>query len=126
LTVILTPLQSLINSEITEITNKIEALDTIRAKLEQDLLKLQEDELELDDECELVLLSVKHLLFNRHLVVGVKERLEFEQSTSRIQNTPAQPLHLPPSSRRRKGTQIVLLLPFYYFNLIIRASIPPL
>jgi len=42
----------LINSEIAEITNKIEALDSIRAKLEQDLLKLQEDELELDDECK--------------------------------------------------------------------------
>jgi len=42
--------QSLINSEITEITHKIAALDTIREKLEQDLLRLQEDELELDDE----------------------------------------------------------------------------
>ena len=39
-------------NEIAEITTKIEALDTIRAKLEQDLLKLQEEELELDDECE--------------------------------------------------------------------------
>jgi hypothetical protein len=38
--------------EITEITTKIEALDAIRAKLERDLLKLQEEELELDDECE--------------------------------------------------------------------------
>jgi hypothetical protein len=45
-------LQSLINSEIVEITSKIEALDSIRAKLEQDLLRLQEDELELDDECK--------------------------------------------------------------------------
>lgn len=44
--------QSLIHSEITEITNKIEALDDIRVKLEQDLLKLQEDDLELDDERE--------------------------------------------------------------------------
>lgn len=42
----------MIYSEITEITHKIEALDTIRAKLEQDLLSLQEDELELDDERE--------------------------------------------------------------------------
>lgn len=39
-------------NEIAEITTKIEALDAIRAKLEQDLLKLQEEELELDDECE--------------------------------------------------------------------------
>lgn len=33
-----------------EITHKIETLDSIRARLESDLLKLQEDELELDDE----------------------------------------------------------------------------
>lgn len=44
-------LQTLINNEIEEISRKIEALDAIRAKLEQDLLKLQEEELELDDEC---------------------------------------------------------------------------
>ena len=43
------------NNEIAEITTKIKALDAIRAKLEQDLLRLQEEELELDDEC-------KHLL----------------------------------------------------------------
>lgn len=43
--------QALINNEISEITRKIDALDAIRQKLEQDLLKLQEDELELDDEC---------------------------------------------------------------------------
>ena len=43
--------QSVVNGEIAEITNKIEALDEIRAKLEQKLLKLQEDDLELDDEC---------------------------------------------------------------------------
>jgi division protein 1 len=42
--------QSLINSEIAEINNKIKALDSIRDSLEQDLLKLHEDELELDDE----------------------------------------------------------------------------
>lgn len=44
--------QTLVNNEITEITTKIEALDTIRVKLEQDLLRLQEEELELNDECE--------------------------------------------------------------------------
>ena len=42
--------QSLINSEIEEINNKIKALDSVRGTLEQDLLKLHEDELELDDE----------------------------------------------------------------------------
>ena len=44
-------MQALINSEIEEISHKMEALDTIRSKLEHDLLKLQEEELELDDEC---------------------------------------------------------------------------
>ncbi|KAG6820347.1 hypothetical protein H0H93_001792 [Arthromyces matolae] len=80
--------RSLITNEITEITNKIAALDTIRAKLEVGLLKLQEDELELDDE-----------------LVGVKERLEFERAASRPNQNKAtaQPLHLPSSSRRRKG-----------------------
>ena len=42
--------RALINNEIEEISHKIEALDAIRAKLEQDLLRLQEEELELDDE----------------------------------------------------------------------------
>lgn len=76
--------RSLINSEIEEITNKIAALDNIRAKLEQDLLKLQEDELELDDELQ-----------------GVKERMEFEQSTGKTSS--AQPIRLPTTTRRRKG-----------------------
>ncbi|KAJ7480123.1 WD40-repeat-containing domain protein [Mycena galericulata] len=75
----------LIHSEIAEISLKIAALDGIRAKLEQDLLKLHEDDLELDDELE-----------------GVKERLEFEQS-QRPQKASAQPFHLPHTSRRRKG-----------------------
>jgi division protein 1 len=35
---------------MAEIAHKIQALHTIRVKLEEDLLKLQEEELELDDE----------------------------------------------------------------------------
>ncbi|KIL70580.1 hypothetical protein M378DRAFT_471451 [Amanita muscaria Koide BX008] len=73
--------RSLINSEIEEITHKIEALDSIRAKLEEDLLKLQEDELELTAELE-----------------GVNERLTFEQSSRRDQQS-----GIPASSRRKKG-----------------------
>ncbi|KAG5646084.1 hypothetical protein DXG03_004507 [Asterophora parasitica] len=98
--------QSLINSEISEITNKIEALDSIRAKLEQDLLKLQEDELELDDECMSNARSVPTQKLTSETVVGVNERLEFEQASSRkshVHKAATQPLHLPPSSRRRKG-----------------------
>lgn len=45
--------RALVNNEIAEITHKIDALHAIREKLESDLLKLQEDELELDDEREL-------------------------------------------------------------------------
>ncbi|CAA7260002.1 unnamed protein product [Cyclocybe aegerita] len=78
--------KSLVNSEVEEITHKIHALDGIRAKLEQDLLKLQEDELELDDELE-----------------GVKERMKFEQLSGRPADPSVQNLHLPQSSRRRKG-----------------------
>ena len=44
--------QSLVRGEIDEITHKIRALDEVRQKLEQDLLRLQEDDLELDDECK--------------------------------------------------------------------------
>ncbi|KAJ7596615.1 WD40-repeat-containing domain protein [Mycena floridula] len=79
--------RSLINSEIAEITHKIEALDGIRVKLEEDLLKLQEDELELDDELE-----------------GVKERLQFEQSSSTNQKiSAAASAQFPHTSRRRRG-----------------------
>lgn len=78
--------RSLINGEIAEITNKIRALDDVRSKLEQDLLKLQEDELELDDELE-----------------GVKERMRFEEQAQHHAPQPDKNLHLPPSTRRRKG-----------------------
>ncbi|KAJ7071370.1 WD40-repeat-containing domain protein [Mycena amicta] len=77
--------RNLVHSEIAEITHKIAALDAIRAKLEQDLLKLHEDELELDDELE-----------------GVKERLDFEQSQL-PHKASAQTFQLPHTSRRRKG-----------------------
>jgi hypothetical protein len=51
-----------------EITHKIAALDTTREKLEQDLLKLQEDELELDDECTFPVPFCNHdFLFTRKL-----------------------------------------------------------
>ena len=42
--------RALLHSEISEGTSKIDALDALRSKLEEDLLKLKEDELELDDE----------------------------------------------------------------------------
>ncbi|ODN75955.1 mitochondrial division protein 1 [Cryptococcus amylolentus CBS 6039] len=44
--------QSLIQSEITEVGNKISALEELRARLERSLLHLQEEDLELNDELE--------------------------------------------------------------------------
>lgn len=59
------PAQILVNNEVEEITAKIQALDAIRAKLERDLLKLQEEELELDDECEpLLALSIRRTFYS--------------------------------------------------------------
>ncbi|KAI0762606.1 WD40 repeat-like protein [Fomes fomentarius] len=78
--------RALINNEIEEISHKIEALDAIRAKLEQDLLRLHEEDLELDDELE-----------------GVRERLELEESASQPARSLSRGAHLPPSTRRRKG-----------------------
>ncbi|KAJ7837177.1 WD40-repeat-containing domain protein [Mycena olivaceomarginata] len=94
--------RSLIHSEITEISLKIAALDGIRAKLEQDLLKIHEDELELDDERAPFFLYFPRPIFHITQVEGIKERLEFEQS-QRPQKASAQPFHLPHTSRRRKG-----------------------
>lgn len=43
--------QSLLNSEIQEVSGKIAALETIRSELEQGILKLREEDLELVEEC---------------------------------------------------------------------------
>lgn len=104
--------QALINNEISEITHKIEALDAIRTKLEQDLLRLQEDELELDDECMYYSPFINlTLIFG--VVEGVKDRLELEESRTRSTKGSQQASHVPHtthSSRRRKGA--ILLLHF--------------
>lgn len=78
--------RSLIRSEIADVDSKISALNQIREQLERDLLKIQEDELELDDE-----------------LGGVQERLEFEEiSIKQQKSTSAHIPHVAPS-RRRKG-----------------------
>lgn len=46
--------------------------------------------------------SLSYLL-SSVLVEGVKERIKFEQATGSQQPSSNQNLHLPPSSRRRKG-----------------------
>ena len=89
-----------------EITQKIAALDTIRDRLEQDLLKLQEDDLELDDERTFKTISFFHIVLSVSEVEGVRERLELEGTSSRTQKTPVRPVHLPQSSRRRKGNKV--------------------
>jgi division protein 1 len=82
--------QSLIHSEIFEVSAKIDALEDIRRRLEASLLRLQEEQLELDDELE-----------------GVQEMMASPSVTSRA-GTKALPLSLTvesshTSSRRRKG-----------------------
>ena len=93
--------QNLIQSEISEVENKIKALDLIRDQLEQDLLKIQEDELELDAECASTFCSGWRQLAHHTLVQGIQERLEFEEATSKHHRV-ATTHHAPPS-RRRKG-----------------------
>ncbi|KAI6133410.1 WD40-repeat-containing domain protein [Pisolithus croceorrhizus] len=78
--------RSLITSEIAEVDSKIVALSEIRHRLEHDLLKTQEDELELDDELE-----------------GVRERLEFEEISSKQQKATSVRTPQVAPSRRRKG-----------------------
>ncbi|TFK30686.1 Trp-Asp repeat-containing protein [Coprinopsis marcescibilis] len=78
--------RSLVSGEIVEINHKIRALEEVRGKLEHNLLRLQEEDLELDDELE-----------------GVKERMRFEEYASHPSPQVQGTLHLPPSSRRRKG-----------------------
>ncbi|KAI9572587.1 WD40-repeat-containing domain protein [Boletus coccyginus] len=74
--------RSLVQSEISEVENRIKSLDLIREQLERDLLKIQEDELELDAELQ-----------------GIQERLEFEEATSKHPKkrhlSPALALSLP-------------------------------
>jgi len=74
--------KALLKNQIAESTYKINKLTSARTELEQDLLKLQEDELELDDELE-----------------GVNERMDFEENVKGLR-----PGHeAAHSSRRRKG-----------------------
>ena len=72
------PLQSLINAEIQEITNKITVLDTIRNRLEENLLKLHEEELELEDERKSPSLITFISDYDIWIVEGVHERHAIE------------------------------------------------
>ncbi|KAG8800244.1 Mitochondrial fission protein [Serendipita sp. 398] len=73
--------RKLAQAEIGEVIRKIDSLDAIRIRLEGDLLRFQEEELELDDELR-----------------GVEERKEFEEN--RGQSGAADGWQ---TSRRRKG-----------------------
>ena len=117
----------MINSEIAEITHKIEALDSIRASLQEKLLKLQEEELELDDECMCRIASCENMALSAFsmTVVGVKERVKFEESI-RPSKPSNRPTPLPSSSRRRKGApcQLVYLTPVLICYLTGPAFLP--
>ena len=67
-TVAKTGTQRLAKSEIDEVTRKINSLSFIHSQLEQDLLKIQEEELELEDEC--ALFHVFHALFSSCISAG--------------------------------------------------------
>ncbi|KAG8907590.1 Mitochondrial fission protein [Tulasnella sp. 403] len=73
--------RSLINAEIDEITQKMAALDAVRNQLQQNLLRILEEELELDEELE-----------------NVYERLAYEErSASSVNATMSR------TGKRRKG-----------------------
>lgn len=78
----------MINEEIDEVKSKIGVLEDIRRRLETSLLKLQEENLELDDELE-----------------GVQELMASPMVTSAAGTKALPPSVATPvkSSRRRKG-----------------------
>lgn len=94
--------QSLIQSEVSEVENKIKALDLIREQLERDLLKIQEDELELDAE-RMSLLLASYQSAHHTSVQGIHERLQFEQATFKHHKVATPQMNPVPPSRRRKG-----------------------
>jgi division protein 1 len=65
-------------------------------------VKLQEEELELDDECSHSKGPAVISLLMYIIVEGVKERIEFEDQNW-SQKVAPQPVHTARSSRRRKG-----------------------
>ncbi|KAL7418917.1 Mitochondrial fission protein [Cryptotrichosporon argae] len=78
--------QSLIHAEIYEVAAKIDALEEIRRRLEASLLRLQEEQLELDDELE-----------------GVQELMASPAVTSAAGTKALPSGTVGRSSRRRKG-----------------------
>ena len=80
--------QSLIHAEISEVFAKIDALEAIRRRLESSLLRLQEEQLELDDELE----GVQELMTNPAVTSAAGTKAIPEHMASPVK-----------SSRRRRG-----------------------
>lgn len=81
--------QALIHDEIEEVSAKIDQLEEIRRRLEKSVLKIQEEDLELEDELE-----------------GVQELMASPSVTSAAGTKalpPSAAAAAPKSSRRRKG-----------------------
>lgn len=74
------------NAEIDEITQKIVALDAVRNQLQQSLLRLHEEELELDDELD-----------------NVSERLAFEEQQQQQSSASSSKTTAARVGKRRKG-----------------------
>jgi hypothetical protein len=72
-----------------------------------------------------ILRSTSSTLTDKNVVEGVKEQLELEESSSQVhRRAPAQPVYLPTTSRRRKGTDEVLSVTFVVLmNFASRASV---
>ncbi|KAF9506983.1 hypothetical protein BS47DRAFT_1489112 [Hydnum rufescens UP504] len=98
--------RTLIHAESSEIVAKISGLEALRQKLDKDLLKIQEEELELDDECN----SIPDCLFGPSpdgpcVVESVQDRLAYEETVSKNPNVRPSEAHVMASQsiRRKKG-----------------------
>ena len=104
--------QSLIQSEISEVENKIKALDLIREQLEQDLLKIREDELELDAERMSTLRSLVPVsspyISGRH--TGTLRIRTINLQTSQSRHPPNLPCSTFATKKRYLSPAITLLL----------------
>lgn len=96
----------MIHAESSDIIEKITALEALRQKLDKDLLKIQEDELELDEECnECFSFAFGPSPDGPCIVESVRDRLAYEESLTKNPNARPFEAHAVSSQsiRRKKG-----------------------
>lgn len=97
--------KNLISGEIADVTSKIDALETIRRRLEGSLIRMQEEELELDDEMQ----GVKEAMSNPAITAASASQatLANDPTGATLPSTTSRSDHGPGSgsipSRRRRG-----------------------